>query len=181
VISDRLRRLLGVPSRKAQFDQLKYLQEQYDAAAKGKCRDGYNRYVKLASFCFAAVILTGCAKNIDTSEAVKAGVIKDIAKKVDIQSMDVSVDSVQFREKEAEAKVSFRPKGGDPAQSIVMNYSLERQGDEWHIKSRNMQGTHVQPPAQPDGATALPPGHPGPSTGGPLPPGHPAVDPTKKP
>jgi hypothetical protein len=135
--------------------------------------------VKLASFCLAAVFLTGCAKNIDTSEAVRAGVIKDIAKKVDIQSMDVSVDSVSFREKEADAKVSFRPKGGDPSQSIVMNYSLERQGDEWHIKSRNMQGTHVQPPA--DGAAALHPGHPGPSSGGPLPPGHPAVNPNKKP
>jgi hypothetical protein len=127
---------------------------------------GYNRKVKLAAICLAAVLITGCAKNIDTAEAVKDGVIKDIAKKVDVGSMDVSVDSVSFREKEATAKVSFRPKGGNPSQSIVMNYSLERQGDEWHVKNRNMEGTHVQPPAE--GSGTLPPGHPG-------------IDPGKKP
>ena len=131
------------------------------------------------------MFLAGCAKNIDTPEAVKAGVLKDIATKVDVKNMDVNVDSVSFREKEADAKVSFRPKGADASQSIVMNYSLERNGDEWRIKNRNMQGAHVQPGAPggavPNGA-ALPPGHPtGPATGGPLPPGHPSVDYSKNP
>jgi hypothetical protein len=134
--------------------------------------------VKLAPICLAALCLAGCAKNIDTSEAVKEGVIKDIAKKVDVQSMDVSVDSVSFREKEADAKVSFKPKGAPSAQSITMNYSLERQGDEWHIKSRNML-THDQPGAP--GSTALPSGHPAAGAGGPLPAGHPTVDPSQKP
>jgi hypothetical protein len=141
--------------------------------------------VKLVPICLVALCLAGCAKNIDTPEAVKAGVIKDIAKKVDVQSMDVSVDSVSFREKEADAKVSFRPKGGDASQSIVMNYSLERQGDEWHIKSRNMQ---AQPGAP--GQPALPAGHPAVTPGaggaGPLPAGHPPAghteaDPSTKP
>jgi hypothetical protein len=36
LISDGLRHLLGVPSREAQEAQLKYWQEQYDAAPKGK-------------------------------------------------------------------------------------------------------------------------------------------------
>ena len=125
-------------------------------------------------------MLAGCAKNIDTPEAVKEGVLKDIAKKVDVQSMDVNVDSVSFREKEADAKVSFRPKGAAASQSITMNYSLERQGDEWHIKSRNMQAHEQQQPGAP-GETALPPGHPAAGSGGPLPAGHPPVDPSKKP
>ena len=70
--------------------------------------------------------------------------------------MDVSVDSVSFQEKEANATVSFRPKGAGSTQAIVMNYVLERQGDEWKIKSRNMtsQQEHTE------GQTALPPGHP---------------------
>src|ERR1700728_486178 len=118
---------------------------------------GYNRYVKSALICLAAMCLAGCSKNIDTPEAVKEGVIKDIAKKVDVGAMDVNVDSVSFREKEADAKVSFRPKGAPASQSIVMNYALERQGDEWHIKSRNMQAHEQQQP----GETALPPDHPG--------------------
>jgi hypothetical protein len=140
---------------------------------------GYNRKVKLAPICLAALCLAGCSKNIDTPEAVKEGVIKDIAKKVDVQAMDVNVDSVSFREKEADAKVSFRPKGAPVSQSITMNYALERQGDEWHIKSRNMLA-HDQ---QQSGQTALPAGHPpsGTANGGPLPAGHPQVDPSQKP
>jgi hypothetical protein len=123
--------------------------------------------------------LAGCSKNIDTPEAVKEGVIKDIAKKVDVGAMDVNVDSVSFREKEADAKVSFKPKGAPTSQSITMNYALERQGDEWHIKSRNMQAHEQQQP----GETVLPPDHPvaGGGTGGPLPTGHPQVDPSQKP
>jgi hypothetical protein len=141
--------------------------------------------VKLATFLLAVVCLAGCSKNIDTAEAVKAGVIKDIAKKVDVQSMDVSVDSVSFREKEADAKVSFRPKGGDASQSITMTYALERQGDEWHIKSRNME-MHQQGQGGTTGTSGVPPGHPGLPQGGPppdgqLPAGHPHVDPTQKP
>jgi hypothetical protein len=132
--------------------------------------------MKSALICLAAALcLAGCSKNIDTPEAVKEGVIKDIAKKVDVGAMDVSVDSVSFREKEAEAKVSFRPKGAPVSQSIVMNYSLERQGDEWRIKSRNMQAH--------DGKRALNFGNPisGSENGGPLPAGHPSVDPSQKP
>ncbi len=131
--------------------------------------------------CLAALLLAGCSKNIDNPEAVKEGVIKDIAKKVDVQSMDVNVDSVSFREKEADAKVSFRPRGADPAQSITMNYQLERQGDEWHIKSRSMMTHEPQAGALPPGHPGAAPGAPAAETPGPLPSGHPPVDPSRKP
>lgn len=143
--------------------------------------------MKTPVICLAALLAAGyatsCAKNIDTTDAVKQGVIKDIGKKVDVQNMDVNVDSVSFRGKEADAKVSFSPKGGGASQSIVMNYSLERVGDEWHIKSREMQTGHT-PATQgttegaTPGAGALPPGHPTTpgGAGGQLPAGHPSVD-----
>ncbi|MGA2712781.1 MAG: hypothetical protein ABSG41_06720 [Bryobacteraceae bacterium] len=137
--------------------------------------------MKSAAICLAALLLAGCSKNIDTPEAVKDGVLKDIAKKVDIGSMDVNVDSVSFREKEADAQVSFTPKGATRSQSITMNYVLERQGDEWRIKSRNMEMHANQQPGQ----AALPPGHPGmstaPNAGTPLPPGHPQLPSNAKP
>jgi hypothetical protein len=117
---------------------------------------GYNRKVKSAAFCLAVLLLAACSKNIETTEAVKAGILKDIASKVDVGSMDVSVDSVSFQEKEANATVSFRPRGADTTQAIVMNYVLERQGDDWKIKSRNMTSQHEHT----EGQTALPPGHP---------------------
>ena len=148
---------------------------------------GYNRYVKSALICLAALLLAGCSKNIDTPEAVKEGVVKDIAKKVDVGSMDVNVDSVSFRDKEAEAKVSFKPKGAPGTQSITMNYQLERQGDEWHIKGRTMdthQGGQDTHQAQiPGGQPAMPAGHPTVAPGtpaGPLPAGHPQVNPSQK-
>jgi hypothetical protein len=133
--------------------------------------------VKSALICLAALCLAGCSKNIDTPEAVKEGVLKDIAKKVDVQAMDVNVDSVSFREKEADAKVSFKPKGAPASQSITMTYSLERDGDEWRIKTRNMQPHEQQQPTAP-GQQTMPPGHPmtGSGNGGPLPAGHPQVN-----
>ena len=120
--------------------------------------------------------LAGCSKNIDTPDAVRDGVLKDVAKKVDINAMDVSVDSVSFREKEATAQVSFRPKGAPAgSQAITMNYELERDGNEWKIKNRNMEG-HQN--AQP-GSSQMPPGHPltGSGSGQQLPSGHPQVSP----
>jgi hypothetical protein len=115
----------------------------------------------------ASVLLAGCAKNIDTTDAVRQGVVKYVAKKADVQNMDVSVDSVSFRGKEATANVSFRPKG-DPKQSITMSYTMERQGDEWAVKGSNMQRHGQTPPG-----TELPPGHPSTQPGAQLPPGHP--------
>jgi hypothetical protein len=134
--------------------------------------------VKQAILCLAALLLAGCAKNIDNPEAVKEGIIKDIAKKVDVGNMDVNVDSVSFRDSGADATVSFRPKGAPTSQSMTMNYQLERQSGEWHVKSRNMESHGEQPvkapPLQP-GQTTLPAGHMAVNGGTPLPPGHPGV------
>jgi hypothetical protein len=138
--------------------------------------------VKPAIFCLAALLLAGCSKNIDTPEAVKEGVLKDIAKKVDVGSMDVNVDSVSFRSDGADATISFRPRGAPLSQSMTMKYQLERQSGEWRVKNRNMEshGEQAQqpvqqaPPLQP-GQTTLPAGHMAVNGGTPLPPGHPVT------
>jgi len=128
--------------------------------------------------CSIALLLSACAKNIDTEDAVKQSVLKDIAGKVDVGAMDVNVDSVSFRDKEADAQISFRAKGGSATQAIIMKYQLERQGDEWKIKGRNMQ-THQDAAAAAGqaGGGQLPPGHPATAGQTQLPPGHPSVDP----
>ncbi len=131
--------------------------------------------MKSATILLAALLLAGCSKNIDTTEAVKEGIIKDIGNKVSIGNMDINVDSVSFRENEADAQVSFMARGAPRSQGMTINYVLERKGDEWRIKSRNMNRHDEQKPGQ---AQALPPGHPGattPQPGTPLPPGHPQV------
>ena len=142
----------------------------------------------------ALLFLAGCAnRNVDSLEAVKQGVIRDISKNVNVGAMDVSVVSVSFRDKEADAVVAFAPKGGTAAQGLTMSYTLERQGSEWHIKKRaqadlqkhaGQAGAGSSMGSMDSGAPAatqpdLPPGHPatnGNGAAGPLPPGHPSLD-----
>jgi hypothetical protein len=145
--------------------------------------------------------LLGCAnRNIDTLDAVKQGVIKDLSKNnLNMGAMDVNVVSVSFRDKEADAVVSFSAKGAPAAQGMTMNYTMERQGSEWHIKSRaqsDLQKHAAQAPPGSMGAAPMdsthgqnqmPPGHPAMGDGGmmgsasagsgkQLPPDHPPLD-----
>ncbi|HXJ38342.1 MAG TPA: hypothetical protein VNH18_03630 [Bryobacteraceae bacterium] len=143
--------------------------------------------MKYLSTAALALALVACSKNIDTMDAVKQGVLRDIPKDINLSAMDVSVVSVSFRGKEADAVVAFAPKGGAPMMN--MKYTMERKGDEWHIKAR-AAGAIEQHAAQPDPGQAgaapqgLPPGHP--TTGGAgapppvngegMPAGHPSLD-----
>ncbi|MCW5983219.1 MAG: hypothetical protein KIT09_34330 [Bryobacteraceae bacterium] len=114
----------------------------------------------------AIVFLCGCKKDIQSKEAVRQGVIQHLAGKagLDVGSMDVEVSSVMFRDNEAEATVSFRPKGAtDPASSMSMTYTLERKGNQWVVKSKS--GTAGDPHG----------GMPEPGEGGTMPPGHPPL------
>ncbi len=105
----------------------------------------------------ALLSLFGCAKNIQTKEAVQAA-LKDHLTKVsglNMGQMKMEVGSVSFRQNEADATVSFVPNGMDPSQGMQMVYTLERKGDTWAVKSKR-GGMHdnTAPPA------AIPPGHP---------------------
>jgi hypothetical protein len=105
-----------------------------------------------------ALELSGCAQKNDTPEAIKQGVISDLAKKFDMGKMDVVVDSVSFRDKEADATVTFMVKGGTAAQGMTMKYVLERHDDnQWYIKSRaSSSGAGATDSA----AGGMPAGHP---------------------
>ena len=60
---------------------------------------------------------------------------------LDVNSMDIEIASVTFRKDEADAVVSFKPKGSnDPATGMKMNYTLERKGDQWVVKGRSGMG-----------------------------------------
>jgi hypothetical protein len=143
--------------------------------------------VKFVCFSGLALLtLAGCSnRNIDSLDAVKQGVIRDIGKNLNVGAMDVSVVSVSFRDKEADAVVSFAPKGRPASEGLTMNYTMERQGNEWHIKKRaqgDLQRHAAQAPQGSMGAapnesgSQLPPGHPSTSGQGQnLPPGHPPL------
>jgi hypothetical protein len=113
----------------------------------------HNRIVKQARiFLISALFLAGCTKNIDNKEAVQAGVRKYVSGKgINVDQMDVNVNTVSFHGAQADATVAFAPKGG--GSGVSANYQLERVKDEWVVKSRSPMG---------------PTGH----AGGQLPPGH---------
>ena len=156
----------------------------------------YNRHVTRTPLLVAALLLAGCSKNIDTTDAVRLGVVDYLnALKIglDVNNMQVDVTAVSFEKDHAHATVTITPKstGGSGMQ---LAYDLDRKGDKWVVHGNAMsagsshgaqdssgatQGGAASAPGQlpPNGAT-LPPGHPAVGagqTGTKLPPGHPAV------
>jgi uncharacterized membrane protein YgcG len=123
--------------------------------------------VKLQALVVAAVLLTACNRASQSPEAVKQGVLNHLSKTagLNVGSMAVDVSSVTFRDNEADALVSIRPKNStDPANAMSMKYTLERKGGEWVVKGRSGGGGNPHGGAMPSGGggggSQLPPGHP---------------------
>ncbi len=117
--------------------------------------------------------LLGCNRGAEQSqEAVRSAILDYLAKRgsINVASMQVDVVSVSFRENEADATVSFRPKGSDAAGAgMTMQYTLEKQGGRWAVKGRpEGAGAHAGQNAAPEG---MPSGHPPISGGSPPEPG----------
>lgn len=116
----------------------------------------------------ACLLFSACSKNIQTKEAVLQGVITHLSKRTDmpVSSMKIEIASVSFKGNEAEALVSFTPKGMEGAGGMQMRYTLEKKGNEWVVKGRADSGGHggmapgAAPGAAPAEGSSLPPDHP---------------------
>ena len=98
----------------------------------------YNRIVKPASCLIAAaLLLAGCGKSNNNTEALKAGLMKDLASKVDVNNMDVTLTDAKFNGDEAEVNVTFAAKGQPGGGGMAMKYQMARKEDGWHIVRRN--------------------------------------------
>jgi hypothetical protein len=121
--------------------------------------------VKLPVGAALALFLVSCGGNIHSTEAVRQGVIDHLSSRknldLDLSAMDLQVTSVSFRENEADATVSFRPKAGN-AQGMSMRYTLERQGNKWVVKTKAeaSESPHGAGSGQGGAGGQLPPGHP---------------------
>lgn len=113
---------------------------------------------------------------MQTREAVERGVRKGVQQRgLNLETMDVRVQTVKFHDNKADATVGFFPKGGQLSQGMMMHYTLEQRDNEWVITGRSQADMH-----QHSGGTQMPaPGSmgAGPGTGdqagNPLPSGHP--------
>jgi hypothetical protein len=114
----------------------------------------------------ALVVLAGCAKNIQNPDAVKQGVmdyLKDRASTMglNVDAMDANITSVSFQKDVARASVAFVVKGMPGGGGMNMDYVLDRKGDKWVVRGRqvspgNAHGSEALPGGAPQG---LPPGH----------------------
>ena len=113
------------------------------------------------------VCLAGCNRGVQNNkDAVRQGVLDHLAQvQMNVASMNVEVTSVQFNGNQAEAAVSFTPKGGTAAQGMSMRYQLELKGGRWEVVGRKDAGSSPHGGGMPSG----PPGTENPHGGGKMP------------
>ena len=89
--------------------------------------------MKSLSLVAAALLLASCSKNIQTTEAVRQGVMdymNTVAPTIglDVSNMTIDVPAVTFDHDHARATVTVKPKTVDvPGMELV--YNLDRKGD----------------------------------------------------
>jgi len=119
----------------------------------------YNRLVKKLALIAAGLCLVACSKDIQNTEAVRQGVVDYLQQRtaetgLDVNSLVVTVSSVSFEQDVARATVAFSPKSAPGVTGMSMNYVLDRKGDKWVVKGRQIN------PGTPHGGGETPPGHP---------------------
>jgi hypothetical protein len=116
----------------------------------------YNQKVKKLGLFASLVLIAACSKDIQTTEAVRQGILDDLQQRkattgVDPGMLDVNVSAVSFEKDQARANVAFTPKSAPGSGGMNMTYVLERQGAKWIVKGRQVGG------ANPHGAQGMPP------------------------
>jgi hypothetical protein len=131
--------------------------------------------VKRHGAILAAILLlgagAGCKRGAACNEdTARQSVIDYLTKRanLNVAAMNVTVTSLVCREKDADVTVAFTAKGSNPGQPMSFPYTMERQGDQWVVKSKPEAGGNPHAGNPHGGAGAMQPGAA-------LPPGHPAV------
>ncbi len=93
--------------------------------------------VRICAILLLIFSLAACNRGIQNNDAVRQGVIDHLAKAgLNVKGMDVTLSSVQYNGKQADATVAITPKGGSSAQGMSMKYHLEQQGNQWVVTGR---------------------------------------------
>ena len=138
---------------------------QFCLSIIGNVESKLARYLALACLAACLVVNGACANKLQTREAVERGIRKGVQQRgLNVDAMEVRVQTVDFHGNKADATVGFFPKGGQLSQGMTMHYTLEQRENEWVIVGRSQSDMHQhsgnsQVPA-PGSAAGLPSGHP---------------------
>jgi len=105
--------------------------------------------------------LLGCHRaGIETEPAVRQALQRYLASRpnLNMSSMDLEVTGLKFRQRTAEADVTFRAKG-DTKAVMSIRYTLRRQGNAWEVEPQSAAHGGMTPPVG-SPAPELPAGHP---------------------
>lgn len=115
--------------------------------------------MKLRVCLLLAAALCGCARKAENTEAVRQAILQRVSKSMSLEQMDVTVTSVSFHGDQADAVVSFAPKGM-PSSPVTFQYNLQRQGSSWVVQGHAQSAGHGGGMSRPDPHAAMPAGHP---------------------
>jgi hypothetical protein len=89
-----------------------------------------------------ALSLSACNRGVQNKDAVRQGVLDYLASRPNLSmtGMNVDVTKVDFQGKQAEATVSFTPKGGPAGNGMQMRYTLEQKDNRWQVVSKADSG-----------------------------------------
>jgi hypothetical protein len=116
----------------------------------------YNRILRTLAVFLLILLLSACKSGPDNA-AIRQGVLERLEKVgINLTAVDVNLQSVVVKGKEADVTVALTMKSGPPAPPMVMPYKMEQQGDKWVVIGS--QGGHAMeggspPAASPPGAS----------------------------
>ena len=96
------------------------------------------------------VFFGGCKKPASDTDTIRAGIEAHLAtiKTINMSAMDMTIQSVSIQGSQANVRVEFLPKSGQPGGgSMQVAYVLEKQNNKWVVQSSQPLGNMSQQPA----------------------------------
>jgi hypothetical protein len=110
------------------------------------------------------LVAGACNRGNQSKEAIRQGVLDHLrGSSVNLAAMDMDVTEVQFNGNNADATVTFKPKGAAVAQGMALHYRMQQKAGRWEvvgIQDSGHSGSVPQGLPNPHGAGAAPPANP---------------------
>ena len=108
--------------------------------------------------CSLFLTLAGCNDAPESEAAIAAAIDSHLARRTNMNAMQVDITEIQFEGDEATATVILTARA-DPAASMQMIYQLTRTGDAWEVQDPRTEEGSADGASHGSGMGGPPPGH----------------------